>query len=310
MDSLTHLIQLIRPQASLQVRCTVEGSFYIEHPREAEGAIPFHLVLEGACVIKTISGKLIPMKKGDFILFPNGCPHTICCTGDKTEPAAPFRMDYSGMLPRRINAEGTPDADLLCGRFMCVKGQTTLLFSSLPDPFFVSLGETQTSKSLQTLVALMREESDNKQAGALAIVSSLSQALLTMALRAHAESHPDLPSVVRLLSDTRLAPSVQALMADPARAWTIDDLAEKSAMSRATYTRHFRANAGISVAEFLTQIRLTTAGDLLLTTNRSAADIGMAVGYQSEAAFGKAFRVGTGLTPGRYRQQRKEEVAA
>jgi AraC family transcriptional activator of mtrCDE len=92
----------------------------------------------------------------------------------------------------------------------------------------------------------------------------------------------------------------------PERAWTIAELGELAAMSRATYARHFNARAGMTVMDFLTQIRMTIACDLLLRTQRSAAEIGEAVGYQSEAAFGKAFQQSVGVTPGRYRRQRQE----
>jgi AraC family transcriptional activator of mtrCDE len=75
-----------------------------------------------------------------------------------------------------------------------------------------------------------------------------------------------------------------------------------AAMSRATYARHFNERAGVTVMDFLTQIRMTIACDLLRRTQRSAAEIGEAVGYQSEAAFGKAFAQSVGVTPGRYRR--------
>ncbi|HWT71127.1 MAG TPA: AraC family transcriptional regulator, partial [Oxalicibacterium sp.] len=132
----------------------------------------------------------------------------------------------------------------------------------------------------------------------------------TMALRGYGEQHPDAANMLTLLSDARLASSVQALLAEPGRDWTIAELGEKAAMSRATYARRFRDCAGMTVLEFLTQVRMTLAGNLLLQTQRSAADIGMEVGYQSEAAFGKAFQQSMGITPGRYRKQGGSAAAA
>jgi AraC family transcriptional activator of mtrCDE len=173
----------------------------------------------------------------------------------------------------------------------------------LPDPLHVSLGKTQAAGALQTLIALMRTESERRQAGALAIVTALSHALFAMALRAHAEAGGSTSGVLALLADARLGVSVQAMLSAPEHPWTIVELGDLAAMSRATYARRFNERAGMTVMDFLTRIRMTIACDLLRRTQRSAAEIGETVGYQSEAAFGKAFQQNVGVTPGRYRRQ-------
>jgi AraC family transcriptional activator of mtrCDE len=185
-----------------------------------------------------------------------------------------------------------------------------LLLNALPDPFHVSLSGTETMDSLQTVIALMRSEAERRQAGALAIVTALSHALLAMALRVHGEQNASASGVLALLADARLGASVQGMLSAPERAWTIAELGDLAAMSRATYARHFNERAGMTVMDFLTQIRMTIACDLLRRTQRSAAEIGEAVGYQSEAAFGKAFQQSVGVTPGRYRRRPQENEAA
>lgn len=208
------------------------------------------------------------------------------------------------MLPVELIGKGAPDVDLLCGRFDYEQGPAALLLKNLPDPLHVSLAKTSSNSALQTLVALMRDEAERRQPGALAIVTALSHALFAIALRAYSEQHPDAANVLTLLSDSRLGASVQALLNEPGRAWTIEDLGAIAAMSRATYARRFSDRANMTVGDFLMQVRMTIAADLLTTTRRSAADIGMEVGYQSEAAFGKAFSLSMGATPGRYRNAR------
>jgi AraC family transcriptional activator of mtrCDE len=303
MDALSSLIKLVRPQASLELRCLLQGAFSIPHEQEQEASVPFHLVLNGACSVELPNARLLQLQPGDFVLFPKGGAHRICDIGSSDMPIQPVTTSDDGLLPLRRNGSGPADVDLLCGRFLCERGPAALLFKSLPDPLHISLSGTQSIASLQAVVTLMRNEADSKASGALAIVSALSQALLVMALRIYGERQSALPNILTLLSDTRLSHSVQVLLAEPGREWTIAALGEVAAMSRATYARHFQARAGMTVAEFLTYVRMATASELLLRTKRSAADIGMEVGYQSEAAFGKAFRHNTGLTPGRYRLQ-------
>jgi AraC family transcriptional activator of mtrCDE len=307
MDTLSRLIDLARPQASLDLRCLLTGGFDIDHAPMEAGVAPFHLVLDGACVVETAGGGQVALRAGDFVLFPRGAAHRVRDVG-RAAATAPLTLSHDGMLPLRRNDGGDAgaDLDLLCGRFVYAPGSSALLLNALPDPFHVSLVGVQTLGALQTVIALMRAEAEQRQPGALAIVTALSHALFAMALRAHGEQNASTPGVLTLLADARLGASVQGMLSAPERAWTIAELGELAAMSRATYARHFNERAGMTVMDFLTQIRMTIACDLLLRTQRSAAEIGEAVGYQSEAAFGKAFQQSVGVTPGRYRRQPQE----
>jgi len=300
MDALTHLIQLAHPQANLELRCLFEGGFSIDHERRPSGDAPFHLVLAGNCVVKPKRGAALTLQAGDFVLFPRGGEHRINAIGKHAQNAS-VELGHNGMLPlRQIGNTERADVDLLCGRFDYQSGPTSLLLHALPDPLHVSLADTQ-APALQTLVALMRDEAERRQPGALAIVTALSHALLALALRTYGEKQDGAANLLSLLTDARLRISVNAMLNEPGHAWTIAELGDLAAMSRATYARHFQSRAGITVGEFLLQIRMTIASKLLRETTRTAADIGMEIGYQSEAAFGKAFAQQVGMTPGRYR---------
>lgn len=322
MDMLSRLIDLARPQASLDLRCLLSGGFDIDHAPMETGIAPFHLVLGGACLIETTGGGEVALRAGDFVLFPHGAAHRVRNVA-RSSATAPLTLSHDGMLPVRRNdghdsnngdagnaPAAQPDVDLLCGRFVHSPGSSALLLNALPDPFHVSLGGAQALGSLQTVIALMRAEAEHRQPGALAIVTALSHALFAMALRVHGEQNASTSGVLTLLADARLGASVQSMLSAPERAWTIAELGDLAAMSRATYARHFNERAGMTVMDFLTQIRMTIACDLLLRTQRSAAEIGEMVGYQSEAAFGKAFQQSIGDTPGRYRRRPQEGEAA
>ncbi|MEX3854678.1 cupin domain-containing protein [Paraburkholderia sp. BR10923] len=322
MDTLSRLIDLARPQASLDLRCLLSGAFDIDHAPLERGVAPFHLVLDGSCVIETAAGEQLELKAGDFMLFPRGAAHRVRDV-KRSSGGLPLTLGHDGMLPVRRNdgeeaatSAQTPNhtathegVDLLCGRFVYAPGSSALLLDALPDPLQVSLGDAQTLDALQTLITLMRGEAARRQPGALTIVTALSHALFAMALRVHGERNANSAGMLALLTDARLGASVQAMLDAPERAWTISELGERAAMSRATYARRFNERAGMTVMDFLTQIRMAIASDLLLRTQRSAADIGEAVGYQSEAAFGKAFAQSVGVTPGRYRRRTQTDDA-
>ncbi|MBJ6764834.1 AraC family transcriptional regulator [Myxococcaceae bacterium JPH2] len=302
MDALSQFIQLTRPQASLDLRCRFQGPISVPHDQAQGGQVLFHLVLAGSCLMKTV-GRTIPLHAGDFILFPRGHAHTLQIPARTANaPAYKPRDGHDGMLPLRQTGRGVAEVDLLCGRFVHEPGSTTLLVRTLPDPLHVSLRESASFPALQAVIELMRQEADGRAPGALAIVTSLSQALLTLALRVHGQHQNAAPGTLTLLSDAYLGPSVQAMLTAPERAWTIDALADLAAMSRATYARHFKARANMTMWEFLTLVRMTLACEHLRHSRDNVGEIGERVGYQSEAAFGKTFKQKLGMTPAQYRR--------
>jgi AraC family transcriptional activator of mtrCDE len=302
MDALSQFIHLIRPQGSLDLRCLFQGPFSVPHPPERDGHVLFHLVLSGRCRVET-DGRTLDLHEGDFILFPRGHAHTIHDRTDRIDaPARRLRRSHDGMLPLQLTGRGAAEVDLLCGRFVHAPGSTELLVRTLPDPLHVSLSDSASFPALQAIIGMMRSEAEARAPGALAIVTSLSHALLTLALRVYGHRQHADPGTLTLLSDARLGPSVQAMLSAPEHAWTIDSLAAQAAMSRATYARHFKARAGMTMWELLTRVRMTLACDQLTHTRQSVGEIGARVGYQSEAAFSKAFRQQLGMTPAKYRR--------
>ncbi|MCI3204270.1 MULTISPECIES: AraC family transcriptional regulator [Pandoraea] len=303
MDTLTRLIQMADPQAGLDLRCRLSGAYEIPHDAAPDGISPFHLVLAGACRIDIGSRHLIA-RTGDFILFPRGGAHVI---RDESAAGSPVRtrLAHGDLLPERLAGDETNrpvGADILCGHFVRASGPGNLLFDALPDPVHVSL-TGDPSDALQGIVELMRVEAADRRPGALAIVTSLSQTLFAMALRRCCERPAGEAGILALLSDARLHASAQAVFNDPGEPWTIDTLGQRAAMSRATFARRFHERSGMTVFEFLTRVRMAVACDLLLRTRRNAGDIAMSVGYQSEAAFGKAFRQHIGELPGQFRRR-------
>jgi AraC family transcriptional activator of mtrCDE len=293
------------------------GRYELPHAQTEIGSAPFHLVLAGCCLIESEHGTSIVAQKGDFILFPRGGRHRIRDLGsdDARRSKGSIRIEQDGLLPVRKNGESEPDIDLLCGHFNYAPGPNELLFKTLPDSLRVSLtgsdsNDVKMSGILQSIVEFMRMEAATARSGALAVVTALSQALFTMALRNYGELNPNQANVLALLSDARLSAAAQSVLRDPSQPWSIEKLGNIASMSRATFARHFREKSGMTVGDFLIEVRMAIACDLLRDTNRSAGDIGMAVGYQSEAAFGKAFRQKVGEMPGRYRRMHRQDAKA
>ena len=122
-----------------------------------------------------------------------------------------------------------------------------------------------------------------------------------MVLRAASESEHAPAGLLALAGHPRLAPAISAMFANPARPWKLPDLADLCNMSRATFMRHFQDNLGRSAAELLTDIRMSLAANELKKPTITTAAVAESVGYQSEAAFRRAFADWMGMTPGQWR---------
>ena len=196
--------------------------------------------------------------------------------------------------------------DLFCGHYTFGAGAGAMLFRSLPDPVHVSFGRSADSDDvLRMLSALMRGEAQHEGAGTAAILSALCTVLLTMVLRTARGSATD-ATLWTAASDARISGGHRAVLADPGADWSIERLSRAAAMSRATFIRHFSRSTGMTVGAFLTQARLMTAAELLQTTESTVATIAAQVGYRSESAFSRSFRLATGATPGQFRRTRDQ----
>jgi AraC family transcriptional regulator, activator of mtrCDE len=304
MDALNQVIQLTRLQGSLDLRCYLAGRFAIDHEAEPPGEAPFHLVLAGRCLLELNPGTTLTLNTGDMVVLPRGHAHVIRDIGAHTVVGT-LRMERDGPLPVRRNTYGDAELDLLCGRFRYVPTAAGLLMRALPEALHVSLADNTELEQLRGLIALFRAEVQQLQPGALTIVNALSQALFVLALRAYMQRHATPPSLLALLIDPRLGRSVQAMLRQPEKAWSVASLAECAAMSRATFARAFQAVAHMSPWELLTLLRMHIAADLLTEGSMGSASIAERVGYQSDAAFAKAFRRHAGTTPAQFRRQHR-----
>ena len=198
---------------------------------------------------------------------------------------------------------------MLCGRFVVAPPHDRLIRSYLPSELVVRTEDIgiaahglPQAERLSRLVALMRAETMDNEVGSGAILNALSSALFALALRAAGEAGQARTGVLALAAHPRLAPAAAAMFNDPARAWTLPELADLCSMSRATFMRHFQASLGRSAMDLLTDIRMSAAANALRNSTSSAEAVADLVGYQSVSAFRRVFTQRMGMTPGEWRQ--------
>lgn len=296
MDAVSTLIRMARLTGAVDVRCLLAGGHAMDNPARGGGEVPFHLLLDGHCVVES-GDRVVELRAGDVLVLPRAERHRVRVVDDG--PPAPAAMDDGGSVAT-LRSAGAPVIDLFCGHFTYRAGPGELLFGGLPRVLHTSFG-TGPESPLRPLGELLRNEATRDGPGSAALLASLCEVLLTLALRG---TPPAAPLVVpwTAVTDPGLRAVVDAVVREPQRAWTIAGLARVAGVSRATLVRHFSAATGLGVADFLTRTRMTIAADLLTTTDSTLDTIAAAVGYRSASAFGKAFREATGSTPARLRR--------
>ena len=139
------------------------------------------------------------------------------------------------------------------------------------------------------LVTLIKEELDAARPGAAAVAADLASALLVMVVRNHLERERTSDGTLRLLGHPQAGRAVAAMLAEPGRAWSLDELAGRANASRASLVRMFRRMAEMAPLAFLAELRLQLARRELSNTTLPLAEIAAGIGYQSESAFSRAF---------------------
>src|SRR5258706_13162162 len=134
------------------------------------------------------------------------------------------------------------------------------------------------------------------------MLNALSTAMFALVLRLASETGDAPCGLLALAGHPRLAPAVAALFNEPARAWSLPALARLCNMSRATLARQFQEKLGRSPSDLLTDIRMTLAANELKRSSLSTGAGAGAVGYQSEAAFQRAFKGQKAGTPAPWRK--------
>jgi transcriptional regulator GlxA family with amidase domain len=152
---------------------------------------------------------------------------------------------------------------------------------------------------LSTLVQLVAEETREHKAGRDLVLSRLIDMMLIEALRStQGEGAP--PGLLNGLGDARLATAMRELHADPARSWTVEELAKAAAMSRSAFYDHFTRAVGVAPMEYLLAWRMALAKDLLGREDVGIAEVAERVGYGSASTFSTAFSRHVGLPPGQF----------
>jgi AraC family transcriptional activator of mtrCDE len=307
-DWLSRLLELAPASGRLEVRCLYGAPWHVVYEQSAPGEIPYHVVVAGSAVVDDPDGGPPQvLRAGDVVLLPHGSAHKLH-DGSGARPVRTRDRTARNLIISE-NAGSGERLDMLCGRFMLAPQNDRLMRAYLPARLIVRAGGADAEESappaaaqLARLVAVMRQESTTNSLGGDAMLRALSAALFALVLRLASEMHDAPAGLMALAGAPRLAPALEAMIHNPQQNWTLPRLAELCNMSRATLARQFGDRLGCSASSLLTDIRMTLAATELCKPGGSTERVAEAVGYQSVAAFKRAFKQHTGKTPADWRR--------
>jgi AraC family transcriptional activator of mtrCDE len=303
-DMLSGLAPLLRVRPELQEVCRFGAQWVADHAADPGCWAPFHFVTQGSCIVElSDAGRSIVLSEGDVAVLRQGTRHAL--RGTTTPPGArgPFGIHSRpiGAVSLKSNTDGESETQLVCGRLRFELAHDNLVLAALPDAVVVSTTGESGASRMRMLMSAIQEELESARPGAEAIATDLASALFVMVVRHHLDregAHDGLPG---LLAHRQVGRAVAAMLNDPAKCWTLDELAARANASRASLVRMFQRTGQLAPLAFLTELRLELARRKLSTTGLSVAAIAGEVGYKSESAFSRAFHRRFGLRPGEAR---------
>ncbi len=293
-DVLDTLLQGLRLRTTIFHRGTFCGAWALD--TSGSGRAAFHLVLDGSCWLHLPS---LPgperLSAGDLLLFPRDSPHTIASDMD-----APVAANQTASVPLEAQAP-VPGTALICGHFEFAARGSNALLDALPDYVVFRAPASGDTSWPRRILERIFEEARAEQPAQAVMIERLVDLLFIEAIRDYLASRPQSTGLFAALRDPQIRRALDAMHADVERVWTVEDLASTAAMSRSAFASRFQAILGQSPLGYLTAWRMQLAYDWL-QDGATVLDVALRCGYQTEAAFHRAFKREIGITPGLVRR--------
>lgn len=301
MDPLSEVLSLLKPRSHITGGFDAGGPWALRLDT-LEGRIKCYAALKGSCWV-SMPGVAEPVRihEGDGYVLPTGRPVVIGNDlGVEVKRAVEVLAYDSNPNGGIVVYNGGGDNFLVGVEFQVNGRHAELLLGSLPPIMRV---ETSSDRGrLRHAIQFMMEELREGAPGSSLVAQQLSQMMLVQALRLYLAQSGREVGWLAAFGDPRLSGTMAALHAEPQRPWTVEMLARRAGMSRASFASRFRERVGESPIAYLTRWRMALAGEKLMQGRETLSRIGAAVGYESEHAFSAAFKRVMGTAPGRYAQ--------
>jgi len=333
MDVLSDVLRVVRLSGSVFFTADFSSPWALESPTpsqlasavmlESEDLVLFHILVDGECEIACHGHPVTTMAEGDVIVFPRGDQHTMRSHG--AAPATPLGSVFSPgrdqEVPKVRFGGGGRTSRFICGYLKCEQRFAPLL-DALPTMLLVrSRDDYSTIEAIDgrgtrpaavpqgsgtwlgTTLKFTIDEARAARPGNGAMLGRLTELMFVEILREYMQRLPaEQGGWLAGLNDPFVGKALRLLHANPVRDWTVDELAREVAVSRSVLAQRFSELVGAAPMRYLASWRMQLAKEMMRDGTRNIQDIAARVGYESEAAFNRAFKRTTGSPPATWRR--------
>jgi AraC-like DNA-binding protein len=268
--------------------------------------IAFHFVLDGRLLLQVDGTPPVELRAGTMVLLPRNDRHILASEAGLSPVSGDHlaQSDSADGLARIRYGGGGEKTQIVCG-FVGTDVRQHPLIDALPPVLTLDLNGTPSCDWVARSFRYASEELGSARPGSAAVLAMLSELLFVEAIRQYvAMLPPDRRGWLSGLRDPVVGRALALLHTQIARAWTAEELAREVFLSRSAFAERFTALIGVPPIKYLATWRMQVAAQRLRETQRSIAQIAMDVGYESEAAFTRAFKREFAASPAAWRKQR------
>lgn len=263
-----------------------------------DGCVMFHVVTAGECRLEFHDREPAVIRPGEFALMPRGEGHLIKhAEGARCEPFFDLPIERVSERYELLDyGGGGEETKLICGAVQFSHPAARDLIELLPSLIHIKTWSSQAGSAphaewMHSTLRLMAAEASARQPGGETIVTRLADILVIQAIRTWLVENPaSRRGWLSALSDERIGPAILHIHREPTKDWTVASLASIVSMSRSAFSARFTELVGEPAMQYLTRWRMHLAGSWLREGNITAAECAAKLGYNSEAAFSRAFK--------------------
>ena len=317
MDALSEILKVIKLDSAIFFNAEFSEPWCLTSPQSRELApvlargaghlIIYHLLCEGRAYAQMEGGERVALEAGDLVTFPHGHGHMLG-GGPRVTP-----IDTGATLPRLLErglelfrlGGGGEQSRFICGYLACDPKLSQAFLGGLPPFIKVNIRDDPSGQWLENSLKFSVTETATRGAGASAMLTKLSEVVFAETLRRFLRDLPEgQTGWLAGARDAQVGKALTLLHHRYAHPWTVAELAREAGLSRTVLSERFRHFIGEPPMAYLTRWRLGLGARALTSTSRSVAEVATEVGYESEAAFNRAFKREYGLPPARYRKDK------
>lgn len=315
---VSHLTSGVFLQAEFTAPWCLRSKIAPDHCSPALGPaahlVPYHYVVDGSFQLRVgegDAGEVLTIEAGDVVMLPGNDLHFM--GSDLTVPPVSgrdiVRVPGPGELRSMRHGGGGARTYIMCGFLGCEAPDTNPVLAALPPVLKLTPDASAGADWIRATFRFAAEEVAAGRPGSETVLEKVSELLFVEAVRRYVESLPDAHTGwLAGLRDQHVARALALIHRDLARPWTVDDLGREVGLSRSALADRFMRRLAIPPIQYLARRRMEVAMQKLRHTNASLAQIAETIGYESEAAFSRAFKRAMGSAPGTWRRAHDRPV--